>query len=89
MNVASATADGWEPGGPWDARSTLLIPLTDARTEVTQMHKQLPRYLPETPSREEVSRQAAAIDAQIHTLQRALVQPGSYRWVIRPAPAKE
>lgn len=85
INVASATADPWEPGGPWDSQSTLLISLTDARIEITQMQKQLPRYLPETPARAEVASQAATIDEQIHTLQRALVRPASYRWVIQPA----
>src|SRR5262249_5281209 len=33
INIASATADGWEPGGPWDAQAWSLNFLTDARNE--------------------------------------------------------
>ena len=30
LNLCSATADGWQPGGPWDAQAGALIRLTDA-----------------------------------------------------------
>src|SRR6185503_12948296 len=31
LNISSMTADGWEPGGPWDAQSDIVKELVDAR----------------------------------------------------------
>jgi hypothetical protein len=31
MNISSATADAWQPGGPWDAQANVVKALTDAR----------------------------------------------------------
>ena len=39
VNIASATADAWQPGGPWDAQGWALNFLTDARNERRQRGK--------------------------------------------------
>ena len=33
-NIASSTANAWQPGGPWDAQATVLKSLTEARDKI-------------------------------------------------------
>jgi lysophospholipase L1-like esterase len=84
VNIASATADGWEPGGPWDAQAALLVEVTDARDRVALARAQAGRYLPGSPSRAELDARAAAIDLEIEGLQRVIARPAPYHFVIRP-----
>ena len=51
LNIASATADGWEPGGPWDAEAGILIHLTEARSQLEEAARSLDQYLPNHPER--------------------------------------
>jgi lysophospholipase L1-like esterase len=85
VNLASATADGWEPGGPWDAQAALLVRVTDARDELAQARGLTGRYLPGSPNRADIDARADAINAEVETLQRVLAKPTAYRFVIRPA----
>ena len=63
MNVSSATADGWEPGGPWNAQAALLIRLTDARSEVATARRLADDYLPGHPEKDVLHLQAEGADA--------------------------
>ena len=54
LNIASATADGWEPGGPWDAAASVLISMTDARDQIANAERFLDHYLPGQPNRIEL-----------------------------------
>ncbi len=85
VNISSATADGWEPGGPWDAQAALLIRLTDARSEVATADRLTGRYLPGAhPDLGSLREQAGQADARIVDLQRALVRPRPFHFVVRP-----
>jgi len=64
------TADGWEPGGPWDAQAAILIRMTDARSEVAQTRRLTDHYLPTHSSRDAVHEQANDLNSRIETLQR-------------------
>ena len=88
VNVSSATADGWEPGGPWDAQAALLVRLTDARSEVATARRLADDYLPGHPERDALHQQAEEADARLVDLQRSLVRPRPFRFVVRPAALK-
>ena len=49
VNLSSATADGWEPGGPWDAQAWILKDMTEAQPAREQ--SSIPRPLPAGASR--------------------------------------
>ena len=85
LNIASATADGWEPGGPWDAEAGILIHLTDARSQLAESARSLDQYLPNHPERSELHAQSREIDERIEALQRTLLKPRPFHFVIRPA----
>ena len=88
VNLASATADGWEPGGPWDAQAWVLTHLTEARNQVSLGHRFLDHYLPAHPDRAAIHTQDAEINRSLETLQRRLLRPRPFHFVLRPAPAK-
>lgn len=85
LNIASATADGWEPGGPWDAEAALLIHLTDARDRLDQADRLLDHYLPGHPERGEFRAQSKTINDRIESLQRTLLKPRPFHFVVRRA----
>ena len=70
-NIASATADGWEPGGPWDAEASVLISMTDARDQIANAERLLDHYLPKHPDRIELHAQSREINLRIEALQRS------------------
>jgi hypothetical protein len=88
-NIASTTADPWQPGGPWNAQANLLRHLTDARHEVGLANVEGGVTLPGRPVAEELARQAAALDERIVESQRAVAKPRPYRFVVRPAAEKK
>lgn len=88
LNICSATADGWEPGGPWDAQAALLIRLTEARSEVASADRLTDHYLPAHPDRKLLRDQAQQADARIVDLQRTLVRPRPFHFVVRPTEPK-
>jgi lysophospholipase L1-like esterase len=85
VNICSATADGWEPGGPWDAEASALIPLTEARSNLADSVRQTDYYLPKFPAKSSVHSQADAAITRIEALQRTLVKPRPFHFVVRPA----
>jgi hypothetical protein len=85
VNLASATADGWQPGGPWDAQAGLLIRATDARSLLAEQRRDLVKYLPNHPNLKALLAEIADADARLDQLQRSLTKPRPFRFVIRPA----
>lgn len=85
VNVASATADPWEPGGPWDAQANLLKSLTESRHEALAASTHAPRYLPGSAVANELARQAADFEERIVAMQRTVAKPRPYHFVVRPA----
>jgi len=88
VNIASATADGWEPGGPWDAQASLLIRLTDARSEIALARWFTGHYLPGYPEKDAQQKSYDEANAQVEGLQRSLVKPRPFHFIVRPAEPK-
>src|SRR5215212_7338733 len=51
LNISSMTANGWEPGGPWDAQSDIVKELVDARDKVWMSGVKGSNYNAEHPAR--------------------------------------
>jgi lysophospholipase L1-like esterase len=83
VNIASATADGWQPGGPWDAQGWTLNNLTDSRNEAANVEKMSGDYLKTNPSRDEILAKLANVNSRLEALQRAVAKPATYHFVVR------
>lgn len=88
INICSVTADGWEPGGPWDAEAAILIHLTDARSDLAVARRFTDHYLPALPQKELLHGQNEEAIARIEELQRTLVRPRPFHFVVQPATPK-
>jgi lysophospholipase L1-like esterase len=86
VNLSSATADPWVPGGPWEAQGWLVNMLTDARNDAVQPEKFFADYLKANPNGASIAGQTADASAAIEALQRETAKPVPYRFVIRAAP---
>ena len=84
MNISSMTADAWEPGGPWDAQAGVVKELTEARDRLTVGNLLRSQFMPEHPQRDALSRQSAATDERLVSLQREVARPFPYHFEIRP-----
>jgi lysophospholipase L1-like esterase len=84
VNLSSATANAWEPGGPWDAQATALIRLTNSRAEVAQSRAFIDQFLPDLPEKVARREHYEDLNARVEGLQRALVRPRAFHFVIRP-----
>ena len=87
-NIASATANGWEPGGPWEAQAWVLRQITDSRSEVAEAYRNLRDYLPDHPDMAALDDGANATNDRLIADQRALVRPRAFHFVITPHAAK-
>jgi lysophospholipase L1-like esterase len=82
VNLASATPDPWEPGGPWDAQAAILRSLTDARSEMFTGLRAGDFYLPDKTKLLSIRRNVIAINSDIEQLQRQTARPTPYRFAI-------
>lgn len=89
INISSMTANGWQPGGPWDAQAGLVKELTAARDRVAVSEFLRSRFADAHPEKETLDRLTGEIDDRIVELQRATARPYPYRFEIRPAAAKK
>ncbi len=85
-NIASATSNGWEPGGPWDAQSDAVKELVDARDEAWGGVAFRERTNGDNPAAKKLARQAKVVDDEIVALQRATAKPYPYLFEIKRAP---
>ena len=85
VNLASATADPWQPGGPWEAQAWLVNMLTDARNDAVGPDKFFDDYLKQNPNRGAIAKQTADVNAAIEALQRETAKPVPYTFVVKPA----
>jgi lysophospholipase L1-like esterase len=85
VDITTAAIDWWQPGGPWAAQAMLLKSITDARHELATAETLSHEFIKNNPHLPELIRQADEINAKIETLQRTLVQPVPYRFVIQPS----
>jgi lysophospholipase L1-like esterase len=86
VNLSSATADPWTPGGPWEAQAWALNQLTEARFHLSMTSKQASDYLKHHPDAPTAAEQSADVNARLETLQRTIAKPATYHFVVRKAP---
>jgi hypothetical protein len=85
VNIASATADPWTPGGPWDAQAHAVKVLTDMRDEIVFARRGIAANLTAHPGLNGLEAEADAIERQIAKFQHQIVQPIPVEFVVRPA----
>jgi hypothetical protein len=83
LNISSMTADGWEPGGPWDAQSDVVKELVDARDKLWMSALLGSNYNADHPARAKLDRQTRELDERLVVQQRAQARPYPYRFEIR------
>jgi lysophospholipase L1-like esterase len=85
LNLSSATSNGWEPGGPWDAAASILIHITDARSQIAEAARALDYYLPAHRERVKLHAQMDELNNRIESLQSRLLNPRPFHFVVRRA----
>lgn len=83
VNVASMTADAWEPGGPWDARSGVVKELVDARDRLLFGGLLLRTYDPNHPDKAALEKAIQKLDDGLIDLERQTARPQPYRFDIK------
>lgn len=86
LNLSSATANGWEPGGPWDAQSDVVKELVDARDRLWMGNVFRGQHNADNPSSKRLAREFDRLDQRLTELSRAQAKPYPYRFEIRRAP---
>ncbi len=86
VNIASATTNAWEPGGPWAAQADVLRYLTEARDRLAVAGLFGHHYrLDQADERE---RSVGKLNAELEELQRRTARPRPYRFEVRRAQEK-
>jgi lysophospholipase L1-like esterase len=83
VNMASTTADPWQPGGPWNAQANVLQALTDARHDVATARGLADSYLQGGAIPRRLGPQSDRANEQIEAMQRTVVEPRPYRFVLK------
>ena len=83
MNISSATADGWQPGGPWDAQSDVVKELVDARDKLWMGGQFRAQYNETNPKAAALATDFKRLDEQLTELARAQAKPYPYRFEVR------
>jgi hypothetical protein len=83
MNISSMTANGWEPGGPWDAQAAALKMVTDARMEIAGADSYSDHFLNDHPGINEVRSEAAAAMTRLEALQRKYAAPTTVHFEVK------
>lgn len=89
INLGSATADPWEPGGPWNVQANVLQQLTDARHQLDLGGLLLNVYGGESPKLASSFEEGERVNSELEAMQRKVARPVPYRFVIQPAPAND
>lgn len=83
VNIASATSNGWEPGGPWDAQSDAVREIVDARDKAWGGEHFRQQFNANNPSDRKIQRQSRAADDSLVALARAMAKPYPYHFELR------
>lgn len=86
-NIASATSNGWEPGGPWDAQSDAVKEIVDARDKAWGGENFRRQFNGNNPASARIQRQAHTADDALVTLARSVAKPYPYHFEIRRVPS--
>lgn len=84
LNLSSATADPWQPGGPWDAQGWLVHSLTQSRFLLVSTRKESPDFLKANPNAPSIDAQTLQTNDQLEALQRLTAHPVPYHFIIAP-----
>ena len=85
VNIASATANGWEPGGPWDAQSDAVKELVDARDKMWMGGRIRAQHNDTNPKAAALAKEFERSDQQLTELSRAQARPYPYHFEVRVA----
>ncbi len=85
LNIASATADGWQPGGPWDAQSDVVKEIVDARDKLWMGGKFSAQYNDTNPKAKKLAAEFKRLDDKLTELARAQAKPYPYHFEVRRA----
>ena len=85
VNIASMTADAWEPGGPWDAQSDVVKELIDSRDRLLFGDLFQKVYGPNHPKSADLQQTYQKLDDGLIELERKSAQPQPYRFEIKKA----
>jgi hypothetical protein len=83
LNISSATADGWQPGGPWDAQSDIVKELVDARDKLWMGGQFRAQHNDTNPKARQLAAEFKRLDEQLTELARAQAKPYPYRFEVR------
>ena len=84
INIASATGNAWQPGGPWDVQANVLKSLTEARHNADIALRLSGAWLNDTNVIEPLSERSVRVNEELEQMQRLLAQPRPYRFVLTP-----
>jgi hypothetical protein len=83
VSIASMTADGWEPGGPWDAQSDVVKELVDARDKMLFGSLLLRTYDANHPDKAALDDAIQKLDDGFINLERQTARQQPYRFKIK------
>ena len=83
VNISSATADGWVPGGPWDAQSDAVKELVDARDKLWMGGRISSQFNETNPDTAALARDFTRLDRKLTELARDQAKPYPYRFEVR------
>lgn len=87
INIASASADPWVPGGPWDAQGHIVKTLTDMRDEIVFARRQMEQNLTTKPALESMLAKSKVLEETIVELQRETARPVPAKFVVQKSPS--
>jgi lysophospholipase L1-like esterase/pimeloyl-ACP methyl ester carboxylesterase len=83
VNLSSATADPWVPGGPWDAQANILHSLTEARDKLDLSARLTAEYLSQSAAAAPYLAEVTRSNLQLEAMQRQIAKPRPYRFVLQ------
>lgn len=83
LNISSMTANGWEPGGPWDAQAAALKMVTDARMEIVGSQSYREAFMSQQPGLEAIRTETKKALEQLEVLQRQYAAPVTVHFEVR------
>ncbi len=83
INIASATTNAWQPGGPWDAQAGALKTFTESRDNLLFARRDMEETLTSNPHLASLRHKSISIENKIVALQRAVARPAPVEFVVR------
>lgn len=83
INIASATADPWQPGGPWHAQAHAVKVFTDMRDELAFARRGIDETLTSHPRLAQLQARTRALEESLIELQREMARPVPVQFVVR------